>query len=462
MKNKIFHFSLLAALLFASNLLATHNYSGEIIYRKTGPFTVEAQIVTFTNAASVNADRDTLTICWGDGVCEQVVRSNGNGDGVLIALGIKWNIYISTHTYAAEGIYTLYMTDPNRSAGILNINPPASDNIPFHLQAMVNLLPEAAGSTASPVLLASPVDIGVVGQPFLHAPNAYSADGDSIAYELIMPLQALDVAVPNYLFPNEIGDGTSTLSLNPLTGKLTWNSPEVPGLYVVAILVKFYQNDILVGTIMRDMLIEIEPFAGSQPMLALSVPEDVVHDVKVGDTVSVHVTANSVDAGQTIEISSTSGLYDFPQSPAVFTANVSGSSGSGEFFWVVNEAQIRQQPYTVVFKAKDSPSGLANIKLARFRVQGTVAAPLVADESLACSLFPNPTGGELIFEWSRPAAKGIDIHITDYLGRTLRIFEVPDSTTRLSADVSDFASGIYFVKIQSGGMLLKTIRFVKQ
>ena len=446
----------------ASNLLATHNYSGEIIYRKTGPLTVEAKIVTFTNPASVQADRDTLTICWGDGVCQQVARSNGNGDGVLLAPWIKWNIYISTHTYAAEGIYTLYMTDPKRSQGILNINPPASDVIPFHLQALVNLLPEAAGSTGSPVLLASPVDIGVVGQPFLHVPNAYSADGDSIAYELITPMQALDLDVPNYLFPNEIGDGTSTLSLNPLTGKLTWNAPQVPGLYVVAILVKFYQNDILVGTIMRDMLIEIEAFAASQPMLALSAPEDVVQDVNVGDTVSVSVTANSVDAGQTVEISSTSGLYDLPQSPAAFTTNASGNSGNGTFLWVVNEAQIREQPYTVAFKAKDSPSGLANIKLVRFRVQGTVAAPIVPGEAAGCSLFPNPTAGELIFEWSRPAAKDVDIHITDYLGRTLRIIDVPESATRLTADVSDFASGIYFAKIQSGGMVLKTIRFVKQ
>lgn len=352
MKIKIFLFSLLAALLPASALFATHNFSGEIVYRKTGPLTVEAQVITYTNAASVQSDRDTITICWGDGICEQIVRTNGNGDGVLLSPEIKWNVYTGTHTYAAEGIYTLYMTDPNRSAGILNINPPASDNVPFHLQAMVILLPQAAGSTESPVLLAVPIDIGVVGQPFIHNPNAYSAPGDSIAYELITPLQGPGVPVPNYLFPNEVGGGSNTLSLNPLTGKLIWDAPQIPGLYVIAILVKFYRDDLLVGTIMRDMMIEIEEALNAQPVTTPGAP--------------------------------------------------------------------------------------------------------------GCSLFPNPTAGELTFEWNHPTAKNTSIQIADQHGRTLRSLDVPDPAIRLTTGVGEFPPGIYFAKILAGGKLLQTVRFVKE
>ena len=53
-------FLLLLALFSASALQATHNVGGEILYRKTGPLSVEAWIVTYTNALSVNADRDSL------------------------------------------------------------------------------------------------------------------------------------------------------------------------------------------------------------------------------------------------------------------------------------------------------------------------------------------------------------------------------------------------------------------
>lgn len=462
MKHTIFFSALLAALLTAPSLSATHNYSGEIVFRKTGPLTVEARIITFTNPASIQADRDTLLICWGDGVCEKVARSNGNGQGELIAPWIKRNVYIGTHTYASADIYTLYMTDPNRSTGILNVNPPASDNIPFHLQAKVNLLPDMAGSTESPVLLASPVDIGVIGQPFLHNPNAYSADGDSIAYELITPLQGLDENVPNYLFPNEIGAGANTITLDPLTGHLAWNTPQAPGLYVVAILVKFYRNGILAGTVMRDMLIEIEAAVASLPQLSLSVAEDVVLEAHVGETMQVQLTASSANPGQSLEISSSSGLYDLSASPAAFSANVAGNTGSADFIWTVDETHIREQPYTVVFKAKDDPSGLANIKLVRFKVVESVDAPLVHNPAQEWRLFPNPVTREFVLEWSKPTAKSIDIRIIDNFGRTLRSLEVPGSATRATAGISDFAPGVYFAKILSGGVLLETIRFVKQ
>ncbi len=464
MKIKLCTILLFAALLSAFNLFATHNKSGEIVYEKIGPLTVRAKIITFTKASSVNADRDTLTIHWGDGILESVVRTNGPGNppqGEVWPNDIKYNIYVGVHTYAAEGIYIISMTDPNRNAGIINVNPPASENVPFHLQAMINFMPEADGSIASPVFLEYPIDIASVGQPYIHIANAFSASGDSIAYQLVTPMQGVDLHVPNYSFPNEIGFNPDvTFSLDSVTGKLVWDAPQVQGAYVITILIKFYHNNILAGTTLRDMMIEVYPDFGPAPALMLDTPEDVVLDVHVDETVTVNLLVNEPGPEQdALEITSTSGLYIAP-SPATFSANVVGSNGTGIFNWVVQPEHIREQPYTVVFKAKNTSNGLATVKLVRFRAKATVAAPIVPNAELECLAHPNPTIGNLTFEWSEPLKHG-SITITDSFGRSLRNIALPDAATRLTTDVSTFLPGVYFAKTQSEGAAFRTVRFVK-
>lgn len=94
----------------ALSLQATHNRSGEIEYRQVGPKELEASVITYTNANTGPADRDTVTICWGDGACERIARVNGpdiNGNGVpdgeIVAPNVKMNIYTYTHQYEDFG-----------------------------------------------------------------------------------------------------------------------------------------------------------------------------------------------------------------------------------------------------------------------------------------------------------------------------------------------------------------------
>ena len=151
---------LLIVFLFSgisNDLFATHNRAGEITIRQIEPcdlLMIEATITTYTKGSSVAADRDTLTLCWGDGFCEQVPRMNGGGNGVDIGNDVKINIYQSTHTYSARGKYTISMTDPNRNGGVLNVNPPGSDNVPFHLQTTYEFLNNTfTGCNNTPQLL---------------------------------------------------------------------------------------------------------------------------------------------------------------------------------------------------------------------------------------------------------------------------------------------------------------------
>ena len=183
---------------------ATHNRSGEITYRQIGPNSIEIEIVTYTKISgqSIQADRDELPVNWGDGSATEIVPRVNFIDGQYP--DIRQNIYVAQHTYPgpnpAGQPYIVSMQDPNRNDNILNINGGSSVNVPFYLQTEVFILNASFfGFNSSPILLEPPVDFGVVGQVFQHTPNGYDPDGDSIAYELIVPLSDIGTTVPSHL-----------------------------------------------------------------------------------------------------------------------------------------------------------------------------------------------------------------------------------------------------------------------
>ncbi|HMZ25492.1 MAG TPA: gliding motility-associated C-terminal domain-containing protein, partial [Saprospiraceae bacterium] len=221
---------------------ATHNRAGEIIFQQIGELRIRASIITYTKESSHDADRDTLILYWGDGTFQKVGRNNGSGHGISLGGDVKYNIYTYEHTYPSRGTYTISMTDPNRNGGILNVNPPNSDNVPFYLETTFTFLNSTfQGYNNTPTLLQPPIDEGCIDQPFIHNPNAFDIDGDSLAYELIVPMMAKNTPVPNYIFPDQIVAGANNiLTLNPITGDIVWNAPKKAGEYNIAIRVNEY------------------------------------------------------------------------------------------------------------------------------------------------------------------------------------------------------------------------------
>lgn len=352
------YIGLFAILLLGWSLeiMATHNRAGEITFEQIGDLTFRVTIATYTKTSSVPADRDSLELFWGDGTSEFVARNNGpNNNGQPLDNDIKYNTYVATHTYPGRGEYTLSMTDPNRNAGILNVNPPNSDQIPFYIQTTLTILqPFFQGYNQSPILLQPPIDIGYVNQIFMHNPNAYDPDGDSLAYELIIPSQAVGTPVTNYLPVTTIG-GTSFDSLDPITGDYVWNTPQLAGEYNIAILIKEYRAGQLISTIVRDMQITIEPEQNRPPTI------EPIDDICVvaGDTLIFDVIGDDPDVGQEIILSATGGPLEQAISPASFNAPLDYMSPVvvGQFVWRTDCHHARDQFYQMVFKAQDNFQG---------------------------------------------------------------------------------------------------------
>src|SRR5512133_3087314 len=164
---KKYIFLLLLMIAGCSQVWATHQRAAEITYRHVTGLTYEAKIITYTYTPSY-ADRPTLEIYWGDGSSSTLQRTQL----INLADNISKNVYeyspaggaiTNRHTYSSPGTYKIYMEDPNRNMGVVNI--PNSVNVPMYVQTELIINP-FLGYNNSPTLLNSPVDLGCVNQVF--------------------------------------------------------------------------------------------------------------------------------------------------------------------------------------------------------------------------------------------------------------------------------------------------------
>lgn len=371
---KIYRWLFLLGFLTAAcpELMATHNRAGEITYEQVGPLTIRVKIVTYTKGSSP-VDRDSLIVSWGDGTSEIVGRSNTGGT----ALGndIKQNFYVKEHTYPGRGTYTIGMTDPNRIAEILNIDYPNSVRVKFHLTTTFTFVSQQfQGENNSAVLLQPPIDVGCVGRPFVHNPNAYDPDGDSLAYEWGVPLQDVGSPVPNYIFPDQIEPGPENqITLDEKTGDIVWDSPQRRGQYNMAIRIKEYRNGVLINTITRDMQVHIQECDNHPPSIEVAS----ALCAEAGELLEIPIAIDDPErATQKVSLTASGGSFDLEVSPSV----LAGEQGfadvprNADFIWQTHCDHVRPSDYNVVFKAMDNffsdSLGLVDMKSLSIKVVG--------------------------------------------------------------------------------------------
>ncbi|MBK9734276.1 MAG: gliding motility-associated C-terminal domain-containing protein [Saprospiraceae bacterium] len=395
----IFLLFLILASITPAVLFATHNRAGEITYRQIGPLTVEMTITTYTKNSSTAADRDSLDVFWGDGTNQFVRRDNSKTR--ILPNDIKINYYITNHTYPGVATYTISFLDPNRVGGILNVNYPNSIDIPFFLSTTFTLLDQQfQGFNNSAILLQPPVDIGCVNKLFIHNPNAYDKDGDSLAYELTAPLQGLNTPVPGYKLPDEVGAVFNKLTINALTGEVRWNSPKLQGEYNIAIRIKEFRNGKLINVILRDMQILINACENEPPTIK-SIEEICVI---AGTKISIDIEVNDANTKDKVKLSGTGGPFEITSpamliGPKFFTA----VKFNAKLEWQTTCNHISNQYYQVVLRAVDNfypdSTGLATLKTIRIKIVGPAPKNLVTRSENA----------KIRLEWDAP----YDCEVTD-------------------------------------------------
>jgi gliding motility-associated-like protein len=327
-------------------------------------FTYEFTISTYTKVSGVSgdADRSRLEIVWGDGTRDSLERSSQT----FLSADIKQNKYIGLHTYSGPFTYVVGVTDPNRIDLIINISN--SVNTLFYLEDTVKILdPNIIGYNSSPQLLNPPIEYGNVDQRFVHNPNAYDPDGDSLHFSIIAPMQGPGLPVNGYTPPNLINPGPdNVLTINPNTGELVWEYPQRQGIYNIAILIREYRNGILIGTVIRDLQIIIEATNNRPPVVNVQTQYCIV----AGDSITIPVTATDPDVGQTVTLSANGSPLSISPSPATFVAGPPANPVAGLFRWRTVCDHLNKNDYQVLFKGDDNFDGppLTDIKTVLIKV----------------------------------------------------------------------------------------------
>ncbi|MEO0732466.1 MAG: gliding motility-associated C-terminal domain-containing protein [Bacteroidota bacterium] len=404
-------FSLLCFLFISASLLATHNRAGEIIVRTAGDCTdlndqlsICATIITYTETDQTEVDRDSLLISWGDGSTDVIPRVR---EFPGIRPGIKKNEYVLCHRYTGFGRYTISFSDMNRVAQVLNIDGGSSVNIPFSVSTVYNLTnPLLNGCNNTPELTQIPIENACIGSVWTHNPGAFDVDGDSLAFDFTVPERAAGVPIANYVLPNLHGGQTGSLSIDPRTGQITWDSPAIAGEYNLAFRVKSFRNGIPLDTLVRDMQIFVTECSNDPPELDIPFEEICV---VAGETIEFDVVATAplTDTDQRVRLTAAGRPFDLPVDSATFLPAQDiflTDPVTKTFRWETNCTHISNQPYFVVFRAEDNFFEVMNIGP---RVGGLSTLKTVAIKVVA----PPPTGlitaaddESITLTWDKPYA----------------------------------------------------------
>ena len=389
----------LLVLIVSTGARATHIRAGEIVIEQLEDcgLTVRATVYTYAKASMNAADEDTIVVDWGDGMSTKAGRINGpNNKGLLLGNDIKLNIYEAYHTYAARSTYLISTTDHNRNAGILNI--PNSVFTPMYIATTYTFLnPQFQGCNSTPVILQPPIDFGCVGRRFVHNPNAYDPDGDSLAFFLTQPLFGPNMVVPGYTYPTSINPGPNNqMTMDAVTGQIVWDAPQIAGDYNIAMYIIEYRNGTPIDTVIRDMQIIVYECDNHPPEI------EPVDDICViaGDTVRFDIVATDPDTGQQVLLQAYGAPLSLPLNPAQFTvpAGFTTPPVTGHFEWPTRCAHISNQYYSMVFRAEDNyfgdTTGLTTLEQVRIKVVGPPPQDVQAE----------PEDDHILISWVAPYA----------------------------------------------------------
>ena len=347
----------LCFLMFGYLSFATHQRAGYITYKHLSGMTYEITIVTYTYTPSP-ADRPKLGLSWGDGSSEDINRT----EKLDLANDISKNTYIGQHTYTSPATYTLSVEDKNRNGGILNI--PNSVNTAFYIETTLTINP-FLGPNSSPNILNPPIEDACINEPFEYNPSAYDTDGDSLSYVLVYCKGEGGLQIPGYSYPV----ANNSFSINPVTGDLYWDSPQLIGEYNVAFHIEEWRSGVLIGYVTVDMQILVSDCDNRPPVIA-----DLTNlCVEAGTHIAFPVSATDPDTQPVNNVTLTATGLPFlvTSSPAIFPQPTIGLGHvSSNFSWQTECLHVRKNPYSVVFKAKDngSPVSLVNMKTVFIRI----------------------------------------------------------------------------------------------
>ncbi|MEL6557105.1 MAG: hypothetical protein AAFQ94_02910 [Bacteroidota bacterium] len=232
--------------------------------------TVNPDPETSINVSIFENDSESLIETLVLSLTDLIDLEPGRDDCRIDLLSINKVIYsvdvqLSPELYNHPDGYHIVWERCCRNEGIVNIVNPLGTGATFvmNFPALVN--GGEPVSNTSPALNTPSLDYACVGQLYESDFTATDADGDSLVYNLQIPLNSsasVPVSTPSpksMHMPVDLADGLDLSNIVPgmlnlqidAKGKIAL-IPSDPGLYVYAVEVKEYRDNELIGSVLRD------------------------------------------------------------------------------------------------------------------------------------------------------------------------------------------------------------------
>ncbi|HMQ75995.1 MAG TPA: gliding motility-associated C-terminal domain-containing protein [Flavobacteriales bacterium] len=254
---------------------ATHVSGGEIIYECLGNGEYAFTMIIYRDCAGTTLgtsyDLDLQSPCGNQTVtvtqqsftevsqlCPNELQNSTCNNGTLP--GLEEYIFTGIATVPPCDFWTVSWSLCCRNDAIVNLQQPG--NVDGYIETTFNNADYPCED--SPVFTSAPIPYVCLNQPVLYSYGVYDPDGDSLSYALHPALDAGGTLI-GYVFPYTANEPITGITLDPVTGLLTF-TPNSVGNFVVVVEVTQYDEDgNVIGTVMRDMQFVVIPCTNQAP-----------------------------------------------------------------------------------------------------------------------------------------------------------------------------------------------------
>lgn len=398
---------------------------------------------------------------------DTVMRNMALGRSILANAPFTFEAGVYTDTVQLPpNKYWVATVECCRHASILNISNASTSYT--GLVAEMTVPTTSANSGAE--FLAPPMPFFARNAPVNYNPLPYDADGDSLVWAPITPLGnvvqqggiMMSATVMGYVAPP--ADPANPITINRVSGNLTWTPTGQQGMYAQAFQVDAYRGGVKTSSSIRDYSFVVLPVdTATVPKMQASGNVQFNSTGKYyfinytpGQPLTFSVTGTAGNVLAPLEMKLFTELSQGTNPPQLVVAPGTGGSVTGTFTWTPGNtfqktviAVVRgknshiQNDFTIVLKPGSGPVGITPVA-----------------EKGNTKLYPNPNKGAFKLEFSGNPGQ-VEVAVLTSLGQlAAQVHQgVISGNAMLSLDQT-LAKGLYFVRIRHAGGETEVLPFV--
>lgn len=413
-KSGILFLFLIATFFSTKSAYATHAMGADLTYRCLGNNQYEVTYSFYRDCGGITPSNtmslDLVNVCTGASqtftmnllanypieitpLCP-TATSNCNGGSVS---GVQEWIYRTTITIPPGCTdWRISHTEVNRNgAAITTLTNPGD----LYVYSTIN----TTLCNNSPTFSNRPIGIICVNQPFTFNHGAVDADGDSLVYSLITPLEAWGNPVTyNTGYSNtQFVQSSPPIVFSGTTGDIRM-TPVATDVTVFAVLVSEYRNGVLIGQVERDIQLRIVNCSNLLPQL-LGINGTPSYNVTTCANQQLCFNIASVD-GNAVDTTTITWNNAIPG--ATFTTTGTRRD-TARFCWTptINDVSVRPRCFTATVRDNACPYRGLQVYTYCIRVNGVIAFA-GPDQTISCGAVTDLIGSAILgngsynYSWS--------------------------------------------------------------